>query len=643
MYSELEADISGIDLELEKVRNTAMNISAGVSALYTSVSMDVFEEMITDIIKDNDTILGSGIWFEPNVYNKSEKYVGPYWYKNGSDITLTYDYSNAQYNYFEQEYYLNAKNSSGTAVITDPYYDATSNIIMASCSAPIYDKNGKFIGAVTVDISLTTIENMVESIHIKDGDLPILTTSDGYYINCDDKNKVINSQNILNENNSGFVRALKDEVFSRKSGYINFSENNKKYTLYFGEISQVGWKLMIKIPDKELNRELNDLLVKMIVIGVFVILVCSIVVLIQLRSVSANLNKVKKFAVSLADGDFSIDLLEKKSDDELGEMSKSLNDMFESNKEVISDISSEALKISNSSAQLNTSASELLKEFKNIEAYMKNVNESTLSSSASTEEVNASVEEVNASVNVLVNQTVKNSAQAKTIREQAQQIEHNSQKAYDNASIICSQREKEIEEANNKAEVVENIGKMADVISNIAEQINLLSLNASIEAARAGEQGKGFAVVAAEIGSLADETSGAVKEIQTTIHEVQKAFESLVNGANDLLGFLRDTVTPDYKSFVDVGRQYGNAADTFEEFSYKIKNMSEEIEKIMSEVSLAIQAIAESAQDTANSSSNIMNAVNNVSGVVESISDMSASQKDISNELNAIVNKFKLK
>ena len=27
-------------------------------------------------------VLGSGIWFEPNVFDKDKKYYGPYWYKN---------------------------------------------------------------------------------------------------------------------------------------------------------------------------------------------------------------------------------------------------------------------------------------------------------------------------------------------------------------------------------------------------------------------------------------------------------------------------------------------------------------------------------------------------------------------------------
>ena len=48
-------------------------------------------------------VLGNGIWFEPNVYDASQKYVGPYFYKEDGKIVTTLDYSNAEYDYFKLE------------------------------------------------------------------------------------------------------------------------------------------------------------------------------------------------------------------------------------------------------------------------------------------------------------------------------------------------------------------------------------------------------------------------------------------------------------------------------------------------------------------------------------------------------------
>ena len=82
----LDANINDTDAKLESVRITARALARNVGASYKTVDIKTYAKVFEDTISDNDLISGSGIWFEPNVYDPDEKYYGPYWYKDGDDF-----------------------------------------------------------------------------------------------------------------------------------------------------------------------------------------------------------------------------------------------------------------------------------------------------------------------------------------------------------------------------------------------------------------------------------------------------------------------------------------------------------------------------------------------------------------------------
>ncbi len=646
MEQSVTANVNAVQGKLDVVKNTCVNITEMITTSYKFVTMDNYAGTLSAIIQENDSVLGAGVWFEPYVFDKNEMYCGPYWYKDGGAVVETWDYSNADYDYFNEEYYLNAKAlPHGEAKITDPYYDPTSGLIMASCSAPIYD-NGTFVGCVTVDMELSGIQEMVSSVKVGKTGTAMLTESDGTYIYTQDNSKVQNEVKITEDDNKSLASVAGTVVSSAAAGSVSevyFNEGNDTIMLLYTAIPDVNWKAMIRMSCTEMDESVNAVTKKLIIICVIALLIGAAIIYIFVMSIAKSINNVKAFAGSLASGDFTVSKIKTKSGDELGQMSDSLNDMFENNRDVISKISHGSVQVSETSTGLATMASELSSQFTSIQGNISGVNDAMMSSGAATEEVNASVEEVNASVHQLAAETEKTSAEAADIKARARDIERQAGQAYDYAISIAEQRESDLVEANEKAKVVDQIGTLADTIAEIADQINLLSLNASIEAARAGDAGKGFAVVASEINKLASSTSEAVEQIRDTIDGVQEAFGTLSSSSGELLGFIKDTVTPDYDNFVTVAKQYGNDADSFGGSSENIAQMVENIRASMEEVSKAIQNIAESTQDTADLSSRVNDSVMAAADVVSNVNDMSSKQEEIAGTLEEIVGKFKLK
>lgn len=70
-------------------------------------------------------------------------------------------------------------------------------------------------------------------------------------------------------------------------------------------------------------------------------------------------------------------------------------------------------------------------------------------------------------------------------------------------------------------------------------------------------------MVATEIGSLADQTSKAIKDIGTIVDAVNAAVSNMAECLEETTGFLENTVLTEYKEFEQVSEQYQEDADTF--------------------------------------------------------------------------------
>lgn len=305
-------------------------------------------------------------------------------------------------------------------------------------------------------------------------------------------------------------------------------------------------------------------------IGVFVSIFISRMISVPLREVVAR-------ARAIAGGDLNGDALRPKGHDEVAELSVAINDMNNSLRDMVRQISGSAQHIGSSAEELS--------------AITEQTSQSICEQQSQTEQVATAMNEMSATVQE-VSRNIIGTAHA---AEEANTETVEGRRIVDETIHAVQQLAGQIESAAEVIHQLEqdsaNISTVMDVIRGVAEQTNLLALNAAIEAARAGEQGRGFAVVADEVRTLAGRTQQSTEEINQMIEKLQtgsrKAVEVMTGSREEAhsvasqatkAGTSLSAISDSVKRINDMSTQIASAAEqqsaTAEEINRNITNIS---------------------------------------------------------------------
>ncbi len=492
------------------------------------------------------------------------------------------------------------------------------------------ENNGEHIGSVELGADyIDLMENVARSLKV---DFAIgikenVLKAAGFKL----KTKTIKKGNIVFYHFSGdLIKKLIDNYKFGNDVHIEEIDNRtiafSSFELKDYSMADIGRIIISKDITKLLNDAKAAVYGKIALLFMFIFIVAIIIYFLLTRSVFSPLSLAVKSLELVAEGDLT-NTLQYHSNDELGRLTETINEMSANLRKMVSDIREKAETLTTSSQEFSSISNGMMSNSENL-------SEKSASVSSAVEEMNVNMSTIAAaseqSSTNITNVVSTTEEMASTVSE----ISQNTAQAQQIASRAVEAAVSASEKINALGHSAEDISRVIEVINDIADQTKLLALNATIEAARAGEAGKGFAVVANEVKELARQTNEATEGITTKIKAMQEStgisvkeinkISSVISEINEITAGIASAVEEQAVTTKDISGNLGHAAQGVNDVNTSVNQAGEAVRLIAEDIT----TLNKETKEVKNASQQVENGVKNMT--------------QLSNDLKQLVENFKL-
>lgn len=527
-----------------------------------------------------------------------------------------------------RQWYKAAMETKGKVIISDPYISAASKNTVVSIAKTT--KAGDAVAVVNLSLKKYLTDTVSKQ---KIGEA-------GFVFVVDQTKKVLAHPTLAGGTDMS-TSEIKDS-FSGMSGTLRTTFDGKDATVYYITNGLTGWKIYGVLYDSELNAVTNEIMLTSASMVLLSIVVSALIVFWFSRTFLQPIKKMTDMAVRLSEGDLTVEDLNVKSKDELGDLSNAFASLTGKLRTIIGNLSSSVQEMNKTTQTLNSSSDNVYSSAQEIASASTRVSSAASTQKESTSEIARAL--------------LENSAGVSSIAESASEIgnisedtHHKATSGANMASQTVTQMQtikSAVEESSTNVDTLANksveIGQFAKLISDIASQTNLLALNASIEAARAGAHGSGFAVVAQEVKKLSIQSSDAAKEISQMINDIAASVDEVVGSLTLVLSEVKTGVEMSanvQELFVGISKDMSQLNDEIQNLS----SVSQQMAASSEEISASVEELSKISASTSSDADLVSQATNKQHEVIDTLTTIVESVSQTASTLESDIMQFKTK